>query len=52
MYVVVSRWNVMVYALSASAMESGKNKSEIVIRSPFVLVLLILVLVPVLIQVP
>ena len=44
----------MVYALSASAMESGKNKSEIVIRSPFVLVLvlLILVLVPVLIQVP
>ena len=42
----------MVYALSASVMESGKNKSEIVIRSPFVLVLLLLVLVPVLIQVP
>lgn len=47
----------MVYALSASVMESGKNKSEIVIGSPFVLVLvlvlvLILVLVPVLIQVP
>jgi hypothetical protein len=45
----------MVYALSASVMESGKNKSEIVIRSPFDLVLvlvLILVLVPVLIQVP